>query len=101
MSQSPTDSTREYAGIEDLPTSDRHKLLAAECRRAVLDILTERAGPVDLEELAVAIAAREAAEDAVNEKTVERVAIGLHHNHLPLMAEFGVIDYDPEATLVE
>lgn len=101
MSQSPSDVTREYAGIANLPPSDRHKVLAAERRRVALDILSERVAPVDLEGLATVIAAREAEGDVADEKTVEQVAITLHHTHLPMMADLGVIDYNPEATQVE
>jgi hypothetical protein len=101
MSQSPGDVPRTVAGIADLPTSDRHKLLAAERRRTTLDVLTRQVGPVDLENLAAAVTARETAGAATDAEAVERVAISLHHAHLPMMSAFGVIDYDPEATRVE
>lgn len=101
MNQSPNDVPEAYAGTGDLPTSDRHKVLASERRRVALDILAERTDPVDLENLASAIAAREADGIEADEETVKRVALTLHHQHLPLMAKFGVIEYDPEATLVE
>lgn len=101
MSQSPSDVTREYAGIADLTTSDRHRVLAAEHRRVALDILSERDAPVELEDLAGATAAREADGDIADKETVEKVALRLHHVHLPLLAQLGVIDYDPEATLVD
>lgn len=101
MSQSPSDVGREEMGTPNLSKSDRHKLLAAKHRRVALDILNERSSPVDLQELAAAIARHEANGDAVDEQTIERVAIALHHKHLPLMGEFGVIDYDVATTVVE
>jgi hypothetical protein len=33
--------------------------------------------------------------------TVELVAVALHHNHLPTMADLGVIDYDSDSNCVE
>jgi hypothetical protein len=99
MSRSPNEDTRAYAGTAGLSTSDRHRVLAARHRRRVLDALAERTTPVDLETLAAAVAARE--EGGADEETVAQVSISLHHTHLPLMADVGVVDYDPDATLVE
>jgi|AntRauMinimDraft_3_1070383.scaffolds.fasta_scaffold00635_5 hypothetical protein len=101
MSQSPNEVTWEFAGTADLSTSDRHKVLAAERRRVALDVLSDRSTPVDLEDLAVAIARRETDADVVDEEIVEQVAITLHHTHLPKMGELGVINYDPDSTVVE
>lgn len=101
MSQSPSDVRGEHSGILDLRTSDRHKVLAAAHRRLALDVLNEQETPVDLEDLAAAIARLEADGEVVDEKTVERLATSLHHNHLPIMAELDIIDYDPAATVVE
>ena len=101
MRESPNDVMKTYAGTADLPPSDRHKLLATERRRVALDILSERGAPVDLEDLAAAIAAREANRDVADDEAVKQVAISLHHTHLPMLADFGVIDYDPEVTLVD
>ncbi|MDG5778334.1 hypothetical protein QA599_17935 [Haloarculaceae archaeon H-GB1-1] len=101
MSQSPNEVTATDAGTVDLSTSDRYEVLAAERRRVTLDILAERATPVDLENLATAVTEREADAERDDGETVEQVAISLHHNHLPKMADFGAIDYDPEATRVE
>lgn len=104
MTQSTIDIAKEYAGTDDLPESEYHQLLAAERRRVTLDVLADRAGPVDLEDLSAAVAAREAdAEDEgeVDERSVERVACTLHHSHLPKMDEVGLVDYDPDETRVE
>jgi len=101
MSKSANDVARTYAGTAGLSTSDYHELLAANRRRVVLDVLADRTTPVDLEDLAAAIAAREADGDRTEKEAVEQVALCLHHNHLPKIAEFGVIDYDPEARRVE
>ena len=65
--------------------------------RAVLDVLADRTAPVDVEDLAVAVAERETDEGGA----VEEVMLTLHHTHLPMLTDFGVIDYDPEGTRVE
>lgn len=85
----------------DLSTSERCSLLASDRRRLALDILTGKTAPVELEELAVGIAAREGGSDAVDEETVERVAITLHHVHLPKMVDLGVLDYDPKTNRID
>lgn len=82
----------------ELTEDDRHRLLAAERRRIALDVLAERTVPVDLETLAAAVAARETDDpDEPTGDAVERVAVTLHHAHLPRMADYGVIDYDRES----
>ncbi|QLG29061.1 hypothetical protein HUG10_16660 [Halorarum halophilum] len=101
MSQSSSEFTGERTGTDDLTESDRHRLLAAEHRRIALDILEGRTAPVELEELAVGVVGRENGPRAADVETVERVAIMLHHVHLPKMAEFGVVDYDPDTNRVE
>ncbi|AGN01947.1 hypothetical protein L593_10010 [Salinarchaeum sp. Harcht-Bsk1] len=101
MIQSPTDSTDTVTSAADLPPDDRHRLLAAERRRVALEVLTDWTEPVDLESLAAAVATREGDDVGADGTNVEHVAITLHHAHLPMMADFGVIRYDSEATRVE
>jgi hypothetical protein len=60
--------------------------------------------PVRLDELAEAIAAygdeEERAERPRGER-VDRIAVTLHHNHLPLMTDLGVVRYEPESRRIE
>lgn len=98
MSQSPNAATDR--GSVELSESDRHLLLAVERRRVALDVLTNGSTPIFLDDLAVAVAEREANECVASEENVERVAVSLHHNHLPMMEDFGVVDYDPDERLV-
>lgn len=84
----------------ELSESDRHRLLAAERRRLALDVLADRTAPVDLEDLATAISAREADAPPRPTYTDDRVAITLHHQHLPMLDEAGVVDYDPASRRV-
>lgn len=83
-----------------LSESDRHRLLASARRRLTLDVLAGTATAVDLEAVAAAVATRDGI-DPSEETEIERVAIELHHVHLPKMADLGVIDYDPEFRIVE
>lgn len=46
------------------------------------------------------MADREDNDCVATEESVERVAVSLHHNHLPKLAEFGVVDYDSDEPLV-
>jgi hypothetical protein len=90
-----------YRRIDRLTESEYHELLAVERRRTALDILASANAPVTLEELAATVAERESGPDIPDEATIERVAITLHHNHLPKMADVGAIDYDPDTPRVE
>jgi len=101
MSESRTESRTMLARTTGLSESDYHELLVAQRRREMLTILEGRADPIDLETLAATVAAREVGEDVPDDETVERVAIDLHHVHLPKMDGAGVVDYDPDANLIE
>lgn len=89
----PTTTTADDGGereTQELSPSDRHRILAAEYRRAVLEILADREPPVTLDRLATAIAARsETAE-------TDRVRLLLHHEHLPRLDDGDVLEYDAD-----
>lgn len=85
----------------DLSTSEQHRLLAAEQRRLVLEILEDESLPFGLKGLATEVAAREAENDTANEETVRRVLISLHHTHLPALDDAGILTYDPESHRIE
>ena len=101
MNHVPTDVIRTYTGAKELSPSEGHRILAAERRRLALDYLADRTDPVDIEELAAAIAEREADENCHEDDTVRQVAVRLPPVHLPKMAEVGVIDYEPASSVVE
>ena len=90
-----------HAWLAALPVSERHRLLAVERRRLALELLDGRSTPVTLEELAAEIAARETEQNELDETPVERVALTLHHQHLPELAEAGVLEYDAEAQRID
>lgn len=101
MIQSLHDLTNTFGELAEVSTSEPHRLLAVERRRIALEILSEGEVPVTLDELAAAIATREAERDVVEPDAIERVAISLHHAHLPMMEEFGVINYDLATARIE
>ncbi|ELZ23926.1 DUF7344 domain-containing protein [Natrinema limicola] len=78
---------------------ERYRLLASQRRRLVLEHLAGRANPVDLTALASAIATREQNHDTGHE-CVGHVAISLHHVHLPMLSQFGLLEYDAGATRI-
>jgi len=80
---------------------ERYRLFAADRRRQTLDILTGQTEPVDLMELASGIAAREHDLDSADDEAVTHVAVTLHHVHLPMLSQFGIIEYDAERTRIE
>jgi|AntRauTorcE11898_2_1112593.scaffolds.fasta_scaffold15006_2 hypothetical protein len=84
-----------------LSTSERERSLPADRRRLALECLSGQSTPVELEELAAEIAAREDESTVVDEKTIERVATTLHHTHLPKLAAVGVLDYDPTSHRID
>ena len=94
-SNEPKETRTELAG------SERYSRSMAERRRLLLDVLAEESEPAGLGELAATIAAREDGTDAVDEATAERVAVTLHHVHLPKMGELGILDYDPESHRID
>ena len=100
MSRTTSDVWCQGAGPEGAARSALHRMLASERRRIALDLLQGRTAPVDLTALAAGVAAREAGASAVDEGTIERVAVSLHHAHLPLMAGEGVLEYDADARRV-
>jgi len=94
MSQST--SAVDEPGTATLTEIERHRLLASAERRAVLGLLAERSYPLDLRELAAAVAA-----ETDDESAVDSTATALHHNHLPAMADLGAIDYNAATNAVE
>lgn len=95
MSQSITEFSDELPRIADLTETERHTLLRDERRRMALDVLAEQPATVDLSDVAREIAVREDGCDG-DDEAVERIAVALHHTHLPKMEKLGVLSYRPE-----
>ncbi|MFP8955261.1 hypothetical protein ACLI4Y_00930 [Natrialbaceae archaeon A-CW3] len=100
MSHTPDNVAEKPSNEPELSTSDRHALLTSDRRRLILDVLSGTTTPIELEELAAGIAAREDGIDATK-AAIRNVQIDLHHNHLPCLAAAGLIVYDADETLVD
>ncbi|WP_459193122.1 DUF7344 domain-containing protein [Halosimplex sp. J119] len=101
MPRTTHDAVDEGSLEGGLTTEERFDLLADERRRRALAALAERSAPIDLEPLAEAVADRETDGTAPSADEIERVAVSLHHVHLPRAADLGVLEYDAEETRVE
>lgn len=95
-----TNEAKSRPATADLSEADYHRLMTAERRRVALDLLADEATPVELTELAEQVAEAETDGVETGAEAVDRVALTLHHLHLPKMSEVGVVDYDPEANQV-
>ena len=96
MSTIPDDSTVEEGEHPGMSESDRHWILSNERRRTTLAVMEGRSMPIELDTMAREIANLNRDTATVGEEAVDRLAIALHHNHLPMLADLGVITYDPE-----
>ena len=78
-----------------------HNLLAGERNRAILTLLRDAARPLHVNELAERLVARESTllSSSDHERELERVRLTLHHNHLPKLAEVGLVEYDCEENI--
>lgn len=93
-------SAMEALDTVDIDPSEKCDLLAEKQRRLVLDIISGITSPIELEELSVRVASFESG-TLTKDDAVERVAISLHHIHLPRLADVGVLDYDQESNVIE
>lgn len=66
-------------------------------RRLAIAALQEHEPPITLHQLARAMLARN---DETSVTTTDRLAVGLHHHHLPKLTETGMIEYDPSMQTV-
>lgn len=88
--------SHSFNGGVDLTETDAHRVLSSARRRVVLDVLEDRRTEVALDDLSAAVASQE--DDVASTK---RVGITLHHEHLPMLDDVGLVDYDAEARRVE
>ena len=98
MSTSPTENYERLLAAAELSESERWRLLSAERRRIVCDVLVDEGTPIQFGELAAAVAARETAPP--DPDAADNVAVALHHIHLPKLTDAGIIDYDPDTRQV-
>lgn len=82
-----------------LQRDELYEALSRERRRRILSVLAETEGPLGVDELARAVAARErdARPADLDEADVERVRVSLYHRHVPKLADAGLVVRDDEA----
>lgn len=100
MSKAPYETAVPTDWMDSISEADRHRVLAVDRRRIVFRILRHRTLPLDLEQLATAVATRELETDTPSETAVERVSISLHHCHLPLLTANSLVEYDVDTQRV-
>lgn len=79
--------------------SERHRVLSSTRRRVTLDVLARRGDSVHLRDLAAAVAEREDGPASPDGGVVDRVAVSLHHVHLPKLSDHDLVDYDRETNV--
>lgn len=76
------------------------EILRNDRRRATIEVLREKVGPVSLRSLSEAIAEREAEESPPPRNVRESVYNSLHQTHLPKLDERDVVEYDRDRKTV-
>lgn len=81
---------------------DLVRLLGNSQKRTILTILIDTTGPISVEELAKRLVEHDTyvLRSAAYESQREQTAISLHHDHLPALADAGVVEYDSEEKIV-
>lgn len=90
----------ERVSATDISETERFRLLADDRRRVVLDELADRRDETDvtsLGELASAVDRAERRRVGTDEAPGRHLLVELHHVHLPLMDDLGLVDYEAEA----
>lgn len=79
----------------DLTDDEYYRLLDSRRRRVLLSVLAERDDSVSVGELARRVAEAESEDDAfASVDATSDIRIDLHHVHLPMLDDHGVVEYD-------
>lgn len=98
MKTTTPDKSVSSTSTTDLTPTTIFSLLANDHRRYTLHYLSRKVGAISLGDLAEQIAIWDA--DPTYDH-YERILTGLHHRHLPKLADAGVIRYDVEQETIE
>lgn len=85
-------SNQTSAGVEPSPDAgptDSH-------RRHALDILGKSDAPMALADLAADIGTRESEDSGkdIDWERIQRIYVALYHNHIPRLAEWGIVEFN-------
>jgi hypothetical protein len=84
----------------ELSTEERLTLLADPHRRVVIERLDEVSESLTIESLAAHVTCELTGGTLGTDDRRRRILFALHHNHLPRLADHGVLQYDPAAGTV-
>ncbi|WP_293031888.1 ArsR family transcriptional regulator [Natronococcus sp.] len=85
---------------DSLEESEVFHILGNDRRRAIVQLLAEEAGQVDVSEVATEIASTESASTSVPNNLYKSVYVSLQQTHLPQLQEDSVIEYDSDAKTI-
>ncbi|ELY48744.1 DUF7344 domain-containing protein [Natronolimnohabitans innermongolicus] len=86
---------------ESLEESEVFHILGNDRRRAIVQLLAEEGGQVDVSDVASAIAADETDTTPVPNNLYKSVYVSLQQTHLPQLQEDAVIEYDSDAKTIQ
>ena len=86
---------------ESLAESEVFHILGNDRRRAIVQLLGDESGQVDVSEIASEIAASEADTTPVPNNLYKSVYVSLQQTHLPQLQEDAVIEYDSDAKTIQ
>ena len=86
---------------ESLEESEVFHILGNDRRRAIVQLLAEESGQVDVSDIASEIAASETETTPVPNNLYKSVYVSLQQTHLPQLEEDAVIEYDSDAKTIQ
>lgn len=95
MSKTVTRTSIEYESSDELTDSEWFNVLTSARRRDALEVLADHDQPLELDVFATEVA--EQSDASGGDDFRRQVKISLHHTHLPMMSDHGIIDYDSDS----
>ncbi|MBZ6495756.1 DUF7344 domain-containing protein [Natrinema longum] len=86
---------------EQLAESEVFHILGNDRRRAIVQLLAEEGGQIDVSDVATEIAATESETTSVPNNLYKSVYVSLQQTHLPQLEEDAVIEYDSDAKTIQ
>lgn len=95
-STSTAESALEDGTSAEITSEELHRVFSEPLRRATLAVLADASTPTSLESLAFDV---ESEQDA-DASGVDACSVALHHRHLPVLDEAGLVDYEPATNTI-